>query len=351
LLSEVTDPLACTIGCVSRTWILQANPKLYDIDAALKVKPVLYWRIPQYADEVEKGDRALIWRAGKQAGLVGWGVFLSEPELYDLSSERPSFWKTSVQGQSGEKHAPLRAWPATEVPKSEFSVVLPKHRIVTAPMGTVFPLDAGDVEALTPMLQAGRYELARSVGSEFTLLPVLPGPKPEPAPPVVSSLAANITPAMFLLSSRRERPMEITIEGDALRLLLAEREAIKAPLEGWDKVGVYLLIASPHGEGTTLSAYVGKAQDLRSRIKTGHNLKEWTRCLLVKREEPHAFNASDISWLERRLIDVLLEAPQVNLINKTPPPPERVPDYKGAILERTVVAVLGVLGVLGAYTG
>jgi len=31
------------------------------------------------------------------------------------------------------------------------------------------------------------------------------------------------------------------------------------------------------------------------------------------------------------------------------PPPEAVPDYKEEILERIVVATLGVLGVLGAY--
>ena len=61
------------------------------------------------------------------------------------------------------------------------------------------------------------------------------------------------------------------------------------------------------------------------------------------------FNASDISWLERRLIDVLLEAPEIDLINKAVPPQEPVPEYKAEILERTVVAILGVLGVLGAH--
>lgn len=58
-----------------------------------------------------------------------------------------------------------------------------------------------------------------------------------------------------------------------------------------------------------MSIYVGKAQGLRSRIRTGHAIKEWTRCLVIQREGLHAFNASDISWLERRMIDVLLEAP------------------------------------------
>jgi hypothetical protein len=130
---------------------------------------------------------------------------------------------------------------------------------------------------------------------------------------------------------------------------LVERDALKTLDERWDSVGVYLLIGRPVTEDAVLGVYVGKAQGLRSRIRTGHGLNDWARCLVVQREGLHAFNASDISWLERRLIDVLLEAPDVDLTNKTPPPPEFVPDYKAEILERTVVATLGVLGVLGAH--
>ncbi len=69
----------------------------------------------------------------------------------------------------------------------------------------------------------------------------------------------------------------------------------------------------------------------------------------MQREGRHAFNASDISWLERRLIDVLLEAPEIDSMNKTPPPQESVPDYKAEIMERCVTAMFGVLGVLGAH--
>ena len=180
-------------------------------------------------------------------------------------------------------------------------------------------------------------------------MPVLPEVEARTERRRLQPAGAKITPALFLLSSTPERPVEITIEGDALRLLLVEREALRALDEDWDAAGVYLLIGKPTGDGAALSVYVGKALGLRTRIRTGHAPKEWTRCLLVQREGLHPFNASDISWLERRLVDVLLEAPQVDLVNKTPPPTELVPDYKAEILERTVVAALGVLGVLGAY--
>lgn len=330
-------------------WILQTNPKLYDIDAALQHRPIIYWRIPQYTDQVKQGDLALIWRAGQHAGFVGWGVFYTAPARYDLSATPDPFWKGGLAGNPNEYHAPVRVWPGDHIAKSDVAAHLPNHRIVTAPMGTVFSLNSDDLVALQPLLHAHGYDLERLPEEGFVPPPVLALPEPEPKPKdVVEPTSAEITPALFLLSSTPAHPVEITIEGDALRLLLLEREALDSLDESWDMAGIYLLIGNPTSEGAKLSIYVGKAQALRSRVKT-HTLRKWSRCLLVKREGLQAFNASDISWLERRLIDVLVEAPEVQLINKTPPPPEIVPNWKAKILERTVLATLGVLAVLGAY--
>ncbi len=338
------------INTVDQTWILQANPKLYDIDGALQARPVIYWRVPQYVDQLKAGNRALIWRAGKQAGFVGWGVFLADPHHYDLSMDDDPFLKSGFRQEQNDFYAPIRVWPAGHVSKSAVAEVLPEHRIVTAPMGTVFRVDSDDLNALHPLLGAAGFNLDNDPEPGFEPLPVLPEAEAEPkAETAPAPAGAKITPALFLLSSTPDRPTEITLEGDSLRLLLVEREALKALGDKWDAVGVYLLVGEATGEDSALSVYVGKAQGLRGRIKTGHAAKEWARCLLIQREGLQPFNASDISWLERRLIDVLLEAPAVDLVNKAPPPPELVPDYKAEILERTVVAALGVLGVLGAY--
>jgi hypothetical protein len=332
-----------------RTWILQTNPKLYDIDKAVEERVLVYWKIPQYTDQVKAGDRALVWRAGKQAGFVAWGVFYTNPALYDISLLPDALWK-GPQEQPLEFRAPLRLNPGGFIPKAEVASVLPEHRIVTAPMGTVFPLDGDDLVVIEPLLIGHGFDLGRSPEPDFEPLPIIQPTEPETKPKAhIEAPRAKITPALFLLSSSPERPVEITIEGDSLRLLLVEREAVKALAEEWDVVGIYLLIGKPTSAGAALSVYVGKAQALAGRIKTGHNLKDWTRCVLVQRPGLQPFNASDISWLERRLIDVLLQAPEVDLINKTPPPPEAVPEWKAEILERTVLAAVGVLGILGAY--
>ena len=46
------------------------------------------------------------------------------------------------------------------------------------------------------------------------------------------------------------------------------------------------------------------ARNGRADHVDGHPGRDRTRCLLVQREGLHPFNASDISWLERRLVDV-----------------------------------------------
>ena len=55
----------------------------------------------------------------------------------------------------------------------------------------------------------------------------------------------------------------VAIEGDSLRLLLLERDALKALDIDWGAVGVYLLLGKPVTERAVLRVYVGKAQRLR----------------------------------------------------------------------------------------
>jgi excinuclease UvrABC nuclease subunit len=59
-------------------------------------------------------------------------------------------------------------------------------------------------------------------------------------------------------------------------MLLVEREAVKPSLdESWNAVGIYLLIGSGISDGSALSVYVGKAQGLRSRVRSGHATNDW----------------------------------------------------------------------------
>ena len=63
-------------------WIFQGNPKTFDVDDYLARYPqLIYWRVPRYQSEVAVGDRAFIWRAGWEAGVVASGVVVEAPVI------------------------------------------------------------------------------------------------------------------------------------------------------------------------------------------------------------------------------------------------------------------------------
>ena len=65
---------------MAMAWIFQGNPKRFDLDDYLARYPeLIYWRVPRYQAEVAIGDRAFIWRAGIESGVVASGTVVEAP--------------------------------------------------------------------------------------------------------------------------------------------------------------------------------------------------------------------------------------------------------------------------------
>jgi hypothetical protein len=81
-------------GADSRqAWLFQSNPEYYDLDRALRELPAIEWTVRGRPALVHAGDRAYIWRAGRQAGVVAVGTVLTEPaESAPRPTERP-YWR------------------------------------------------------------------------------------------------------------------------------------------------------------------------------------------------------------------------------------------------------------------
>ncbi len=50
----------------ARTWIFQANPKFYDIDAALANLKEMSWSVNQYKQSINPGDAVFLWKSGPE---------------------------------------------------------------------------------------------------------------------------------------------------------------------------------------------------------------------------------------------------------------------------------------------
>jgi predicted RNA-binding protein with PUA-like domain len=134
-------------------WLLQVNPETYDIDEALGQLKEIWLRFPQHTAEVQVGDVVIIWRSGNEAGIVGLGRVIREPQMHEPVAAEASFIRSNH-----EASAAIRGLIAVKslrfVPKSRLSEVdfLQSHRIVRAPMGTVFAVSEDEWQSLSPLL-------------------------------------------------------------------------------------------------------------------------------------------------------------------------------------------------------
>jgi len=153
---------------MSRCWFLQANPKLYDIDAALASLRHIWWQVPQYTAEVHVGDVVVIWRSGPDAGVIGVGRVVEEPQLRTGTddSERPFVHEPNETPSTQAKIA-VRVSPF--VSKAEVAALaeLAEHPIIRAPMGTVFPIDNDAWSALSALVAVPPVPVEDAAPLEF----------------------------------------------------------------------------------------------------------------------------------------------------------------------------------------
>jgi hypothetical protein len=138
----------------TRAWFFQANPKYYDIDAALGALDRIWWRVPQYTNEIHVGDSIVLWRSGKKAGIVGLGRVVSEPQWRAMEKAEEPFVLSDEEGADDVTRALIRVQGIPFIAKEHIQAIaeLQKHQIVIAPMGTVFPIAGSEWTALSRFL-------------------------------------------------------------------------------------------------------------------------------------------------------------------------------------------------------
>lgn len=141
------------------SWIFQGNPNRFDIDDYLSRYSFIYWSTPTNQKEIGIGERAFIWRAGTQAGLIAIGTIKELPiprkdikipealgdDLWVSQKDEPSEIKSGIE---------IEEFRITEdegfISRSTIKShpILSKNRIVTNPLGTVFRVNKEEEIAL-----------------------------------------------------------------------------------------------------------------------------------------------------------------------------------------------------------
>lgn len=76
----------------NNTWIFQANPRIYDIEKAVKNIDDMSWPISRYKDRIRIGDKVFIWVAGKESGIIATAVITSNPAMIPQSDKELAFY-------------------------------------------------------------------------------------------------------------------------------------------------------------------------------------------------------------------------------------------------------------------
>jgi len=163
-----------------QVWLFQSNPAYYELDRALRELPEIEWTVRGHVAQVHAGDRAYVWRAGPQAGVVALGTVLTEPvESPPAQAERPYWREPDKYGfDKVEPRIRVRIDQLVEPPILRTTLqddpVLLNLSVIRAPRGTVYEVPPEHEQRLQELLAGGQPQairyfvlLQRSSGSAY----------------------------------------------------------------------------------------------------------------------------------------------------------------------------------------
>ncbi len=148
----------------ARTWIFQANPKYYDIDAALASLHEMCWAVNQYKQSINPGDAVFVWKSAPEAGIVALATVLSVPAVMEQDG-----LQFAVQPDKFDKpslRVLLRIEDVYPVPLSRdvLKARLPDLSILQSPQGTNFAITPEEAVVIREMLTPPEGEEDEIVG-------------------------------------------------------------------------------------------------------------------------------------------------------------------------------------------
>ena len=126
------------------------------------------------------------------------------------------------------------------------------------------------------------------------------------------------------------------------KMYSAPRESINDLVSRADcrKYGVYLLLSDQQ-------VYVGQASDLERRTRQHLADKNWWTRVILMTTKDDSFTASDIDYLESRLIDLAGKAGKSDSDNRKRGNPQKVDEFRQAELEQYLEEALFLLELIG----
>lgn len=76
-------------------WIFQGNSDKFNIEKYISTKTEITLTVTRYKNEIEEGDKVLIWKSGENAGVYAEGVISAEPSK-QVKEDAPELWNEDL---------------------------------------------------------------------------------------------------------------------------------------------------------------------------------------------------------------------------------------------------------------
>jgi 5-methylcytosine-specific restriction protein B len=185
LLTAYAKALQPLAGSKS-VWLFQANPKLYNIEAALnRQEDEILWSVRTYRDQIHPGDSVFIWRSGNDAGILARATVLTEPAMMDQDSlqfaiQPEKFTSPEVRVRLKIEQVYVPYLSRDELRDDERLADL---SILKSAQGTNFPVTQEQAAVIQELLEANQNDEIPDVGgsvqpaNESRVWAYSPGPK------------------------------------------------------------------------------------------------------------------------------------------------------------------------------
>lgn len=140
----------------ARSWIFQANPKIYDIDGAIRQLKEVNWRVAQHKERIRKGHRVYVWRSGPEAAIIAIAVVLIDPAVLPEPEEQRAFDRGGEESELHQLRVTLRVERLVEPPLTKDELRrqsgLENLLILRMTQGTNFPITAEESHLIEDLI-------------------------------------------------------------------------------------------------------------------------------------------------------------------------------------------------------
>jgi hypothetical protein len=154
-----------------RTWIFQANPKLFFGDEAIKHLSGMTWSVSAHKELITPGDAVYFWKSGPAAGVIGEATVLTSPSLSEQLGDENEFALTKEKFMGPQLRVRLRIDGVFAPPLSRDAlradVRLADLSILKYAQGTNFavsPEEGAVIRELLEMHREGEDEIPGGAG-------------------------------------------------------------------------------------------------------------------------------------------------------------------------------------------